>query len=88
MEVYLNVIELGDGVYGAEAASEHYFKRHASDITTYQAASLASIVPAPLKWRLSDPIAVSRQAWVMQQMANFGGVLIYHPKEVTTVTHK
>ena len=83
MEVYLNVIEMGDGVYGAEAASEYYFKRHAKDLSPYQAASIASIIPDPVKWKLSNPpgFVVARQHWIIQQMANFGGVLNYNQKE-------
>jgi monofunctional biosynthetic peptidoglycan transglycosylase len=49
LELYLNVIEWGPGIYGAEAASEHYFHSHASEITREQAARLAAIIPSPLK---------------------------------------
>jgi monofunctional biosynthetic peptidoglycan transglycosylase len=80
MEVYLNVIEMGDGVYGAEAASQYYFKKHAADLTPSQAASIASIIPNPREWKFYTPIASARQGWIMQQMANFGGVLIYNQK--------
>jgi len=49
LELYLNVIEWGPGIYGAEAASEHYYRTHASEMTREQAARLAAIIPAPLK---------------------------------------
>lgn len=49
LELYLNVIEWGPGIYGAEAASEHYYHMHASQMTREQAARLAAIIPAPLK---------------------------------------
>ncbi len=49
LELYLNVIEWGPGIYGAEAASEHYYHTHASDLTREQSARLAAIIPAPLK---------------------------------------
>lgn len=49
LELYLNVIEWGPGIYGAEAASERYYHTHASDLTREQAARLAAIIPAPLK---------------------------------------
>ncbi len=45
LELYLNVIEWGPGIYGAEAASEHYYHGHASDLTREQAARLAAIIP-------------------------------------------
>ena len=48
MELYLNVIEWGDGVYGAEAASRYYFKKSASNLTAPDAAYLAAIIPSPL----------------------------------------
>jgi monofunctional biosynthetic peptidoglycan transglycosylase len=88
MEVYLNVIEMGDGVYGAEAASQYYFKRHASDLTSYQAACIGSIVPDPIKWKLTNPpgFVVARQNWILQQMSNLGGTLNYDQKEVPQST--
>jgi len=49
LELYLNVIEWGPGIYGAEAASEHYYHTHASQVTREQAARLAAIIPAPLR---------------------------------------
>jgi monofunctional biosynthetic peptidoglycan transglycosylase len=47
LEIYLNVVELGDGVYGAEAAARHYFNLSAASLTEEQAAFLASILPRP-----------------------------------------
>jgi monofunctional biosynthetic peptidoglycan transglycosylase len=83
MEVYLNVIEMGDGVYGAEAASQTYFKKHAKDLQPSQAAAIASILPGPLIYKLSNPpyFVAARQRWILLQMANFGGVLNYKNKE-------
>ena len=52
MEVYLNVIEMGDGVYGAEAAAQHYFGRSAAKLTQRQAALIAAAYPNP---RQRDP---------------------------------
>jgi monofunctional biosynthetic peptidoglycan transglycosylase len=49
LELYLNVIEWGPGIYGAEAASEHYYHTKASNLTREQSARLAAIIPAPLK---------------------------------------
>jgi len=48
LEIYLNVIEWGDGVYGAEAASRTYFKKSASDLTRDEAAFLSAMIPSPL----------------------------------------
>lgn len=55
MEVYLNVIEMGDGIYGIEAASQAYFHRPAAKLTNRQAAAIAVIFPSPLKWSATQP---------------------------------
>jgi monofunctional biosynthetic peptidoglycan transglycosylase len=48
LELYLNIIEWGDGVYGAEAASRNYFRKNASQLTTQEAAYLSAMIPSPL----------------------------------------
>ena len=48
LEIYLNVIEWGDGIYGAEAASRNYFRKSASDLTKDEAAYLSAMIPSPL----------------------------------------
>ncbi len=55
MEVYLNIAEWGPAVYGAEAASDHYFNKHADALTRTEAARLISILPSPLKWSPTAP---------------------------------
>jgi monofunctional biosynthetic peptidoglycan transglycosylase len=55
MEVYLNSIEYGPGIDGAEAASRTYFKVGADKLTPLQAARLAAILPSPLKWKAVNP---------------------------------
>ncbi len=54
MEVYLNSIEMGDGVYGAEAAAEHWYRIKAKDLTKNQAAGIAAILPNPRKFKASN----------------------------------
>lgn len=49
MEVYLNIIEFGDGIYGCEAASQHYFGHSAKTLTPHEASQLAVCLPAPLR---------------------------------------
>ncbi|MGO9446877.1 MAG: monofunctional biosynthetic peptidoglycan transglycosylase [Thiobacillaceae bacterium] len=49
LELYLNIIEWGDGIYGAEAASQHYFKTSVANLNAEQAAALAAMVPNP-RW--------------------------------------
>lgn len=79
MEVYLNVIEMGDGIYGAEMASQIYFKKSASRLSASEAAILASILPSPRKYSALNPskFVRSRQAWTINQMRHWGGKLDY-----------
>jgi monofunctional biosynthetic peptidoglycan transglycosylase len=74
MEVYLNEIEMGDGIYGVEAASQNYFHKSASDLTTYQAAAIASIFPDPLKWSPTNPsyYVRHRQYLIRKNMRRLG----------------
>jgi len=74
MEVYLNSIEMGKGVYGAEAASQHWFNKPASKLNTYEAAAIAAILPNPRVYRAnpaSNYIA-GRKSWIVRQMRNYG----------------
>ena len=54
MEVYLNSIEMGDGVYGAEAAAKHWYRKDAASLTRYEAAGIAAILPNPRKYKASN----------------------------------
>jgi monofunctional biosynthetic peptidoglycan transglycosylase len=63
MEVYLNVIEMGDGVYGIEAAAQHYFHKPATKLSVKEASLIAAIFPNPRKWNPVYPDSrVSRKA--------------------------
>ena len=55
MEMYLNVAEWAPGVYGAEAASRHWFNKSADTLTAREAARLAAILPSPRRYRAADP---------------------------------
>lgn len=55
MEVYLNIIEYGPGIFGAEAASRHWFKKSAANLTPMEAARLAAILPSPRRYRANPP---------------------------------
>lgn len=83
MEVYLNVIEMGDGIYGAEAASQAYFKKSAIGISKQQAATISAILPSPLKYNAKKPSAFlqGRINWTLQQMRFWGGKLDYEKEE-------
>lgn len=72
MEVYLNVIEMGDGIYGAEAASQKYFHKPAKKLSRAEAASIAAVLPNPRKWRPDKPTAyiAKKKAWILWNMNN------------------
>ena len=55
MEVYLNVIEMGDGVYGVKAAAQTYFNKDALQLTKSQSALIAACLPNPRKYSASNP---------------------------------
>jgi monofunctional biosynthetic peptidoglycan transglycosylase len=70
LEVYLNVIETGDGVYGAEAAAKTCFGISARDLNRDQAALLAAILPNPRRWSPAKPTEylLHRREWILRQM--------------------
>jgi len=77
LEVYLNIAEMGKGVFGAEAAAQHCFNRPAARLTREQAALLATALPLPRRYdcRRPGPYQRQRQQWVLRQMRNIGDVL-------------
>lgn len=70
IEVYLNVIEMGPGVYGSEAASQYYFNKSASDLTKKEAATIAAILPNPIRWSASrpTPYIIKKRNWIVRHM--------------------
>lgn len=61
MEVYLNSIEMADGVYGAQAAAQHWYHKDAKDLTKYEAAGIAAILPNPRKFRATRSSAYTER---------------------------
>ena len=72
MEVYLNVIEMGDGIYGIEAAAQTFFNKPAAKLSKREAALIAAVLPNPRRWSPAKPTAYisGRQAWILRQMNN------------------
>jgi monofunctional biosynthetic peptidoglycan transglycosylase len=75
LEVYLNTVEFGDGVYGVEAAARKFFGRSAAALRPDQAALLAAVLPSPRRFRADAPSAYvrGRQEWILRQMRQLGG---------------
>ena len=82
MEVYLNVIEMGDGVYGAQAAAKTFFKKDAKNLSNSEAATIAAVLPNPRRFNAAAPSAYvqGRRSWIIRQMGFWGGVLNYEEK--------
>jgi monofunctional biosynthetic peptidoglycan transglycosylase len=74
LEVYLNSIEMGEGIYGAEAAAQYWFNTSAKNLSQSQAAAIAAILPNPRKYKASpaSKYIENRKAWIVDQMQNFG----------------
>ena len=70
LEVYLNVVELGDGVFGVESAARRYFGRSAASLTANQSALLAAALPSPRRSNPAQPSAFlrERQRWILAQI--------------------
>ncbi|NGX89373.1 monofunctional biosynthetic peptidoglycan transglycosylase [Rahnella sp. Lac-M11] len=75
LTVYLNIVEFGDGVFGVEQASQHFFHKPASRLTASQAALLAAVLPNPHLFKVNAPSAyvLRRQQWILRQMSQLGG---------------
>jgi monofunctional biosynthetic peptidoglycan transglycosylase len=78
LEVYLNIVELGDGVFGVEAASRRFFKKPAAKLAPSEAALLAAVLPNPIRFRVNRPSAYveERRGWILQQMDQLGGTAL------------
>jgi len=75
LEVYLNSVEWGIGIFGAEAAAQHYFGVAAAALSTAQASQLAAVLPNPREWSAArpGPHVRRRAGWIRQQMRQLGG---------------
>ncbi|WP_313055792.1 monofunctional biosynthetic peptidoglycan transglycosylase [Pseudomonas lopnurensis] len=75
LEVYLNSVEWGEGIFGAEAAARHHFGTAAPYLSTRQASLLAAVLPNPRQWSAGQPSGYvnNRAAWIRQQMRQLGG---------------
>ncbi|MDP2338831.1 MAG: monofunctional biosynthetic peptidoglycan transglycosylase [Bacteroidota bacterium] len=76
MEVYLNSIEMGNGIYGAEAAARTYFNTSAKNLSRNQAAAIAAVLPNPRKYSANPPgpYVQERIGWIVGQMGQWGSL--------------
>lgn len=74
MEVYLNSIEMGDGVYGAEAASQYWYRKSAATLTMNEAAGIAAILPSPRRFKATNSTSYInlKKARIVIRIERFG----------------
>jgi monofunctional glycosyltransferase len=85
LELYLNLAEWGPGLFGAEAASQHYFQKPASELSWEEAVALAAVLPSPLRHSPLQPDRFTefRQTWINQRLLEKG---ILAPSPILAVT--
>ena len=69
LDLYVNLAEWGDGVFGIEAAAQHYFGKSAAKLSANESARLASVLPSPRRWSPKGDAAATRAARIRQRMA-------------------
>lgn len=76
LEVYLNVIETGNGIYGAEAAAQNFYNKSAVSLSRQQAALLIAVLPNPLRWSPAKPNAYIyyKQNLILRNMRSLGNL--------------
>ena len=75
LEVYLNIAEFGDGVYGAQAAAQQFFRKDAAQLSAHESALLAAVLPNPKKLRADrpSPYVQRHSEWIERQVRQLGG---------------
>ena len=75
IEVYANVVEFGDGIYGAEAAAQHFFHKPAARLSLAESARLAAVLPSPRRYDAGrpGPYVQRRARWIERQVQHLGG---------------
>lgn len=75
LEVYLNIAQFGDGIYGVEAATRRFYRKPAAKLTPVEAATLAAVLPNPITFKVHAPsgYVFERRDWILSQMRGLGG---------------
>jgi monofunctional biosynthetic peptidoglycan transglycosylase len=75
LEVYLNVAQFGDGIYGVEAAAQRFYRLPAARLGRYEAATLAAVLPNPITFKANAPsvYVIKRRDFILDQMRRLGG---------------
>mgnify|MGYP005820424611 FL=1 len=83
LEVYLNSIEMGKGIYGVQAAAQNWFGKEAVNLSPAEAAAIAAILPNPREYRANPASSYisQRKSWITQQMKNYGEFDLDKPRK-------
>ena len=75
LEVYANVAEFGDGIYGAQAAARSYWRKDAARLTPSESARLAAVLPSPRRYSAArpGPYVQRRAQWIERNVRRIGG---------------
>jgi len=75
LEVYLNVAQFGDGIYGVEAGAQRFYHKPAARLNREEAAVLAAVLPNPITFKVNAPsnYVINRRDWILGQMRGLGG---------------
>jgi monofunctional glycosyltransferase len=75
IEVYLNIAQFGDGIYGVEAAAQRFYRMPAVRLGRYEAATMAAVLPNPITFRVNapSPYVTQRRDFILEQMRRLGG---------------
>jgi len=75
LEMYLNIAQFGDGIYGVQAAAQRFWHKPALRLSSAEAASLAAVLPNPLRLHADRPSSylIGRREWILGQMRDLGG---------------
>lgn len=75
LEVYLNIAQFGDGIYGVEAGAQRFYRMPAAKLGRYEAATLAAVLPNPILYKVNAPtgFVTNRRDWILGQMRGLGG---------------
>jgi monofunctional glycosyltransferase len=76
LEVYLNIAQFSDRIFGVEAASQYFFAHSAEELNPDEAALLAAVLPGPEIYQVDQPspVVIDRQSWILRQMEQLGGI--------------
>jgi monofunctional glycosyltransferase len=90
LEIYLNIVQLGRGIYGVEAAASRFFHEPAARLTSGEAATLAAVLPNPIKMHADRPSAyvIERREQILGQMRALGGAAYLQALEKESRPHR